>query len=215
MTEPLFDSTRAALGFALNHHLALPRPLMNRMMADGRVRRIELADGTKITVAVPNGPPRSESLRGLDGAAQAGMICAQLATLPEPQQLILMATVLPAMDPCSCRAPCCVGTRPNAAWARAVMRICAHLKEEAQLSKVKGKKGLSTSPELRRALVEKFFLPRQEISLAALAERCNVTENTLHAHRRPIITYLAKTQEAAWVAIGEVFDESGIVGTIT
>src|SRR5437899_481750 len=118
MTEPLFDSTRKALRFALNHHMALPRPAMNKLMADGKVQRIVLADGSKITLAAPRATarPGSEQLHGLDGAATAGMVLLHLAQLPEPQQLVLMAGSMPATLPCSCRSACCVGEKRNGEW---------------------------------------------------------------------------------------------------
>lgn len=214
VVEPLFDSPRKALHFALNYHLALPRPQMNKMMADGKVQRIELADGTKITVAMPRASPRSAQLRGLDGAATAGMILQRLAELPEPQQLVLMASQMQATLPCSCKAPCCAGFRPNVDWTRCVYKLCVHLAEEAQLSKIKGKKGLSTLPAIRWALVEKYFVPKKRIVLAELAESNSITEQTVIKHRRPIITFLEKEERAGWRTFDELLSEAGIVGTM-
>lgn len=187
---------------------------MNRMMADGKVRRIELADGTRITVAAPKGPPRSEQLRGLDGAATAGFILQHLANLPEQQQLALMGESMPSVLPCTCKSPCCAGTKPNPTWARIVSRMCHHLAVEAQLSKIKGKKGLSTSPLLRSMLVEKHFLPRKTMILAAIAERIGVTEKTVIEHRRPIVDYLTKQADAGWRTFDVWLSEAGIVGAI-
>lgn len=215
MNEPLFDSPRKALAFALNHHLALPRPMMNKMMADGKVQRIELADGTRITLAAPKGPPRNEQLRGLDGAGTAGIILMHLARLPEPQQLVLMAQSMPPTRPCPCRAPCCTGQRPNSEWVRAILKLCDYLRDEAQLSRVKGKKGLSTSPEMRRALVEKFFVPRRDLVLADLAVKCGVSEQTVITHRRPIVTFLEKQERAGWRAFDDSLGEAGLVGFLS
>lgn len=212
--QPLFDSGRTALRFALNYHLALPRPQMNKMMADGKVRRIELADGTRITVAAPRGSPRSAQLKGLDGAATAGIVLAHLSRLPDEQQLVLMGHAITAMLPCSCRAACCSGARPNQDWARVVGRICDHLRDEAELTRVPGKKGLSTHPVMRRLLVEKFFLPKRDLPLVDLARKCEVTEQTVIAHRRPILEYLARQEDAAWRSIDGALDESGIVGHV-
>lgn len=185
---------------------------MNKMMADGKVQRITLADGSKITVATPKGPPRNAQLKGLDGAATAGMILAQLSALPEPQQLVLMASSMQAVLPCACRAPCCAGSKQNPEWSRAIDRLCSYLRGEAELTKVKGKKGFSTHPLMRRKLVEKFFLPKREIVLAELAEKCGVTEQTVIAHRRPIVTYLERTEQAGWHAFDLIMAESGMVG---
>lgn len=212
--EPLFDSTRAALRFALNHHMALPRPAMNKMMADGKVMRITLADGSKITVAQPRGRPRNEQLKGLDGAGTAGMILARLAGLPEPHQLTLMAGSMPAYLPCACGAPCCAREKVNPEWSRAIGKLCDHLRDEAELTKIKGKKGLSTSPVMRRALVEKFFIPKRHIVLEDLARVCGVSEQTVVAHRKPILAYLEKAESQGWRALDVDLSEIGIVGFI-
>jgi hypothetical protein len=215
LLEPLFGSTREAIRFAVNHHITLPRPQMNKLMADGKVMRIELADGSKITVAAPKGPPRSEQLRGLDGAATAGIILAHVARLADQEQLVVLAGSLPFAFPCSCRSPCCSGLRPNPDWQRSVLRLCDHLRDEAELSRVKGKKGMSTHPMMRRLLVEKFFRPAKELSLVELAERCDVTEQTVISHRRPIITFLERTTDAAWRNLDLTLGEAGLVGFIS
>lgn len=212
--EPLFDSPRKALRFALGHHLALPRPQMNKMMADGKVMRIELADGTKITVAAPKGKPRHESLRGLDGAGTAGMILQKLALLPEPQQLATMASSLQAYLPCACRAPCCLGSRPNAEWSRVVGKLCDYLRDEALLSAIPGKKGMSTKPEMRRALVEKYYAPERKLVLADLAKACHVSQQTVISHQKPIRAFLERQEDAGWRAIDELLAEAGIVGQL-
>ncbi len=212
--EPLFASTRDALRFALNYHLSLPRPQMNKMMADGKVMRIELADGSKVTVAAPKASPRSEQLRGLDGAATAGMVLAHLARLTDPQQLVLMAASVPPSFPCACGAPCCSGHKSNNDWKRAVWKICEYLRDEAQLTKIPGKKGLSTSPQLRELLVQRFFNPKNGMTLENLAAIGGCTEQTVIAHRRPIITFLQREQDGAWRNLDVSLSESGMVGHI-
>ena len=213
--EPLFDATRKALRFALNYHLSIPATPVSRIMADGKVQKLELADGSHIIVAASKGPPRNASLRGLDGAGTAGIILRQLTLLPHPQQLVLMGSSMTAILPCSCRAPCCSGEKANPPWRRVVWQLCEYLKEEAQLSRIKGKKGLSTSPMLREALVEKFFLPKRRLVLSELAARCGVTEQTVIAHRRPIVTFLEKQEQAGWRDLDVTLSDLGIVGTIT
>lgn len=210
--EPLFDSPRTALRFALGHHMALPRPMMNKMMATGQVQRIELADGTKITVALPRGKPRNEQLRGLDGAGTAGGILLHLARLPEPQQLVLMGSSMVALLPCACRAPCCSGVRPNPEWLRSVLKLCEYLRDEAVLSRLPGKKGMSVRPELRQMLVEKYFLPERKISPKELALRFNVSQSTILNHQRPIVEFLERQADLGWPAFDEHLAEAGILG---
>lgn len=214
MGEPAFDNPRKALVFALNFEMKMPQPVMTRMIADGRMRRIELADGSKVTVADMSrmSKKRAEGLTGLDGAATAGFVLQVLASLPEAQQLVLMAECMRPTFSCACRAPCCSGNKPNGAWVAAIRTICEHLRDEAQLSRITGKKGMSTTPALRLALVEKFFIPGREFVLTRIAERCDVSEQTVINHRRPIITYLEKQQRAGWRALDEALGSAGIVG---
>lgn len=214
MNDPAFDNPRKALVFALNYQLKMPTPVMTQMIADGRVRRIELADGSRVTVADMSriATKRAEGLSGLDGAATAGFVLQVLASLPEQQQLVLIAECLRPALACVCRAPCCSGHRPNRAWVTAINSICDHLRDEAQLSKT-GKKGYSTSPGLRLAIVEKFFVSSRDFVLLRIAERNDVSEQTVVNHRRPILTYLEKQQRAGWRALDEALNSAGIVGT--
>lgn len=216
-SEPLFDSPKAALTFALNYHLGPTRPQMNKMMADGKVKKIDLANGSQVEVEVPvvkRGPQRSNQLKGVDGVAQAGMILQVLARLPEPQQLTLIAYALIPTTVCSCRSACCQGYRANQEWVRTVLKLCDYLRDEAELSKIKGKKGLSTQPLLRRLLVEKFFIPEKNSTLVELAMISGITEQTVIAHRRPILVFLEKQMDDGWRAFDEDLGKAGIVGFI-
>lgn len=218
MIEPLFDSPRKALHFALNHRASMARPAMNKMAAgNAKLQKLVLADGSEIIVPTISRykAKRSEQLKGMDGVAQAGMVLYHLARLSEPQQLVLIAeSVVPSL-PCACRAPCCSGHRPNPPWVHAVLVLCDYLRDEAKLSKVRGKKGLSTNPFMRRTLVERFFIPGRSITLSALAIRCEVTEQTVAAHNKPISIYLTKAEDDGWRAFDEHLGEAGIVGDMS
>jgi hypothetical protein len=221
MTEeakPLFDNSRAALAFALNHSRSrYSAPLMNKAMAEvgHPVREIVLGDGTKIKVAVPKRRrPTDPQLRGMDGIAQAGMILLHLSKLPRPKQLVLIAGTLKPLLPCDCNSPCCAGTMPNHEWVEVVKEICEHLKDEAHLSRKRGKKGFSTHPVMRRALVEKHFIPGKRIILSELADLCNVSEATVVAHRKPIEEFLDRTDKDGMTALDILLTRAGIVGSL-
>lgn len=210
---PLFESTRAALRFALNHQQSLPSPVMTRMMVKhSRLKLIELADGRKIQVSTKRGRPKDEQLKGLDGSGQAGLILASVARLQHAQQLVVIARSLPATLTCNCRRPCCRGRKPNPEWAEPIERICEYLRDEAALSKVRGKKGLGTHPALRRALVEKHFMPGRDMTLEQLARMFDLTEKTVSTHQKPIRAWLEAQEAAAWSALDERMSVSGLVG---
>lgn len=211
--EPLFDSTRSALRFALNHSVSVKPPQMVRMMAwQTKLKSLELGDGTRIVVSMPKGRPKDAQLKSMDGAGTAGFILRHLATLPDPQQMILIAkSVIPNL-PCACRSPCCAGFKPNPTWQRPVERLCHHLMVDAELTKIKGKKGLSTGPMLRSALVGKYLVVTNEMTLVEIAQRCDISEQTVMNHKRPIFEYLAKHEDEGWSSLDVLLSESGIVG---
>lgn len=189
---------------------------MAKMVAEDGMQRVTLADGSRVTVDRRHIlKPRDMQLKGMDGVAQAGMVLYHLALLPDPQQLVLIAQSMPPTIVCTCRAPCCSGHRANGPWVHAVLKLCDYLRDEAQLSRVPGKKGLSTSPWLRRALVEKFFVRSgQHMTTDEMAARADVSVSTVITHRRPIVTFLEKADRAGWRAFDESLGAAGIVGNL-
>lgn len=210
---PLFDSAENALRFALNFHLAQARPQMNKMMADGKVQRIKLADGTTVTFVAPV-KPSVTLLRGLDGAGQAGLILGALATLTPERQLVLIAQCLKPAFPCSCRSACCSGWKANFDWERSISGLCEHLKADAPLSHITGKRGLSMDPGLRRVLVETFFQPRRKRTATELAAKFGLSDKTVITHSRPVVTYLERVLGEAWGDFGSLMDDRGWVGFV-
>jgi hypothetical protein len=210
----LFDSTLAALRFALNYSSATPRPLMNKMAADGKLVRVELEDGRRVTRGTAARRRRQEPLHGLDGAGQAALIAKQLDHLTSHQKDVVIAQHKQWVLPCACRSPCCSGYRQNPGWSEAVERICEHLKSQAELTRVHGRKGLSTHPLMRRALVERFFIPGKTIILAELADRCGVTPQTVITHKKPIEEHLEQTLRNGLVELDQILHTIGIVGQV-
>lgn len=214
----LFDSTHSALRFALNYSAATPRPTMNKMAADGELLRkeVETADGKKVKVTTGSSmrhranPP----LRGLDGAGQAALIARQLDYLSDPQKNCVIAQYKAWVLPCACRSPCCSGYRKNHGWNKAVEELCIHLRDEAELSRVKGRKGLSTHPTMRRSIVERFFVPGKRMNLAELAEQCGVTSQTIITHKKPLEGFLTETLREATSHLDTILNTLGIVGHI-
>lgn len=186
---------------------------MNReMVARSRQKLIELADGRKIQVTVRKGRAKDDQLKGLDGSAQAGMILQAVSRLPHAQQLVVITRSTPASLTCNCRRPCCRGRKPNPQWIEPVEFLCEYLRTEAKLSKVRGKRGLSTPPMLRRALVEKHFLPGREMTLVELGRVFDVTEATVIQHQKPIRAWLESQEGHAWRALDKSMSNAGVVG---
>ena len=98
--DPLFRSAHAALMFALNfRHGSIKMSGLARAMGGGRTGR---------------------GLGGLDGAAQAGMIRAEVERLTPVRRSLLVGRHAPQQVPCQCRQACCRGWVEGEDWREAV-----------------------------------------------------------------------------------------------
>jgi hypothetical protein len=161
--EALFRSAHAALAFALNYSMQqYDRPLMNRVAA---------------------GPAKEEGkgLSGLDGAAQAGMIRAELARLAPLHQAVLVANIAPQQVPCECRAACCGGWKTNPEWSDAISELTT-VAAAAALA------GCVSNGRLRSALIQRLL--GAKATLADLAARHDVDEKTAGAHSAKLKRWL-------------------------
>lgn len=219
MTEPAFDSTRRALIFAFNHlDASIPAPMMVRMMAEAQVKKKPKKGSLAETLSKRSGPPANPGarLRGLDKTVQAGFILQQVGRLDHVHQNSLASRFIRPKDPCECGASCCQGFRFNRRWNQAINELCEEVKVSGNVLNVKGKKGLSTDPRLRRLLIEQFY--REDAiswSMAHIARQAEVTPITAGLHADWIRAYLTRIEEEAMVQIDAIFDQMGITGLIT
>jgi len=153
---PLFESAHAALVFAFNFSAGPERSLMNKLAAPAK--------------------SKGRGLAGLDGAAQAGMVRAEVAALGRVSEAILVARFAPRSVPCDCRAACCIGYRPNREWVDAISYLADHVRTTALA-------GCTANGILRREYVVRYFTARDaRVSIDELAERHDVARNTVSAH---------------------------------
>lgn len=232
--QPQFDDTRRALSFALNAHrsAAPPRPAASVAMANGvakpkrkRVSKKAAAaaeeerlaredEERRAMVRAAFGGPRSPKREERDRAAQAGLILAVLDRMDAAHAAVLRARLIVSHEACSCRRPCCSGWAVNLRWVVAVSAICDMLRDSADLLKVKGKRGMSTLPQLRRIVVEHHFTERPQ-TLGALAERAGVSSITAAKHRAAILEWLEATENEAWAQAQLMLDRAGVTGAFT
>lgn len=220
----LFSSARDALTFALNFEdNSIPGPVMNRAMAEAQPvdRARSEAQARAYTgsqrragvVMAPQHAPLGKNAQ--DRAITAGWVLQAFNHLDVMQRLVLTLTVMRPRVPCSCGAPCCRGWTVKTKWVEAVRLLCEYLKTQADLTREPGKKGLSTAPRLRQALVEDYARPApKRVSLAKLAEVTEVTSVTVAKHRTLIHDHLAQLEDAAWMELGAIFDARGITGDV-
>jgi len=221
MTEhqPLFETSREALTFALNTSAVIPRPMFNRAMAETpRSKAIQSPEEieAELTQAARqlNTGPRRTSLRGLEASAQAGMILLHLGRIDEHQHVILTGLLSHPWDPCACGAPCCSGKRITRRYAEAFKRTCEIVDEAGEMLRRDGKKHpMSPQPKLRKLLVEQF-LCGQTATLTDIAHEAEVSMATAAKHRDWVMTLLSQIEDEAWLAIDPILVGAGIVGDL-
>ncbi|MDR3087791.1 MAG: hypothetical protein LBU45_07565 [Azoarcus sp.] len=151
--SPLFESTHAALTFAFHFSgQNYQRPVMNRMVKN---------------------EPSGKGLGGLDGAAQAGMIRAEVSALGRIAEAVITARYAPATLDCSCRAPCCCRHKPNPEWRNAIATIADHMRTTALA-------GCTTTALMRRDYVIRYFSGHPSID--ALSARHGLHRDSVSAH---------------------------------
>lgn len=169
LLEPLFESAHGALVFAFNFSgQCYDRPMMNRLASP----------------AIGSG----KGLVGLDGAAQAGMIRAEVQAMGKLAEAILIARIAPRSMPCHCRQACCSGKKPNKEWTDAIGFLADHVRTTALA-------GCTANGMLRREYVVRYFSRKDErVSLEVLAERHDVNRQTVGAHASKVALLFGGTQ---------------------
>jgi len=183
MSEAVFRSAHGALMFALNFtHGTLKRSVLVGMIGSGGNGR---------------------GLCGLDGAAQAGMIRAELEKLAMPRRMILVARYVAATIPCDCGRSCCSRIRENAEWSEAVNYLSEYVLHE-------GLTGTVSHYRLRRTLVMRYF--GQKVYLVAMAEQCGVGKNTASAYNQKITERFRQEERLANYEIEGLLKATGVMG---
>lgn len=197
--ESLFDSAHGALVFAFNFSgQCYDRPMMNRIAAP--------SVGT------------GKGLVGLDGAAQAGMIRAELAAMGKLAEAIMTARLAPRHTPCECRSSCCSGRKPNKDWTDAIGYLSDYVRTTALA-------GCIANGMMRREYVVRYFSRKDDrVSLDDLAKKHDIARNTVSAHAGKVAAFFGGVpakkdrpaspglESAAANAIEDRLREIGMVG---
>jgi hypothetical protein len=167
--EALFNNAHAALVFAFNFSSqCYDRPMMNRLAAPS------LGSG--------------KGLAGLDGAAQAGMIRAEVRDLGKQAEAILIARVAPRSEVCECLAPCCAGSKPNKEWIAAISLLADHVRNTALA-------GCTANGLMRREYVVRYFAPKgARVTFEQLSEKYDIAVNTVSAHSAKVARLFGGTR---------------------
>lgn len=186
--DPLFDSGHSALVFAFRFSdQCYDRPLMNRLAAPA------LGSG--------------KGLVGLDGAAQAGMIRAEVQALGKLAEAIIVARIAPRSVPCHCRSACCSGKRPNREWTDAISYLADYVRTTALA-------GCVSNGILRREYVARYFSAHgSRDSLDDVARKHGVSRQTVSAHAGKVARDLRRLEHMAQSAVDDRLIAAGIVAS--
>lgn len=195
-TEPLFKDVHEALVYAYNFsHQQYPRSPMSKAILQSRAGR---------------------GLGGLDGAAQAGMIRAEVTNLDRLEQAFIVARFAPASAPCDCGRSCCSGKRSNEEWTQAIGILSLHLRNVV-LS------GRQTTIGMRYDYIARRFLPKKRRpKIDDLAKKHGVCEKTIRNHVKDVNKFFdghvvngtrsPGLEERAMTAITDRLEQAGMIG---
>jgi hypothetical protein len=180
----LFSSAHAALMFAFNFtHGTLKRPSIS-------------------VLATKGGGGGGKGLAGLDGAAQSGMIQAEVGFLSAVRQQILGARFRPQSAPCACKSACCRGMRDDGEWGMAIAWLTEWVLAQGLTATI-------SHHRLRRAVVMRYF-GRHE-SLIAIAEACHVNRDTASELNKRVVERFRSEERGGMHEIEARLKKAGIV----
>lgn len=140
-------------------------------------------------------------LIGLDGAAQSGMVLAELQNIDYVQMLVLVARCAPRKERCECNHACCSGWRPNPLYRDAVSQLVDLV--------VPALGGAFTMRRFRLAVIEKFF--GEKIVIKEVASDLNVPPRTAERHASIINAYLKDVEKNGWTEWYGHLDNAGMI----
>lgn len=181
--EYVFTSAHGALKFATNY-------------VHGQLKRSALAR------ARDGEGDEGRGLGGLDGAAQAGMICAELMWLSPVWRNVLIARFTVPSMPCTCGAQCCRLYRENPDWSAAVDQLTEFVLHA-------GLTGTISHHRMRRALVTRYF--GRKGSFVEIAQSCGVHRTTASEYNKAVVECFRDIERWAFEALELRLQEAGIV----
>jgi hypothetical protein len=211
-----FASVTDALIFAFNFEgQGIPSPVMNRAMAEGLPKRPEGGQSRSDAVTPSQAPKRAPAGGLKDQAVLVGWVLHQVHQLPMVHQHIITARYLRPRKVCSCGRACCRGWEIKRDWVEAIRHLVEYLKLHAEVTKEPGKRGFSTDPRLRVALVEDYFRhEKKRLSLTELMAQTETTSVTVAKHRTWIFDHLQAQENQAMADISLQLDQCGLVGQL-
>jgi len=141
-------------------------------------------------------------LGGLEGAAMAGMIGRQVASLGFGPEAILKARYGQRETECRCGRACCKGWTDCEHWNEAVAVVTSYTAAAVTMSKY----------PLRHGIVRRYFGKR--VDMGKLAKKLDIPTRTAEDHTSKVKQFLKQKEGEAFHAISANLREAGIVYTV-
>lgn len=141
------------------------------------------------------------SLAGLDGAAQAGMIRAEVAMLGALAESFLKSRFAPKSLQCGCGRPCCRGSLENPEWREAIARLANEVVRPTRTG--------AHHVGLRFDIVRRYFAGGAKIQ--DLVKRHGFSRDTVSNHNSWIVRDLKRIENKVMIEIEARLAEMGLV----
>jgi hypothetical protein len=181
--EGIFRSAQEAVVFACNY-------------ADQQYAMSPMA---KILQRGAHGSGRG--LVGLDGAAQSGMVLAELQRMDYWHMLMLVARCAPRREQCSCNHACCSGWKANPIYQDAVSQLSDMLATALTV--------LPPVRPFRIAVIARFF--GEKLKVRDIADDLGIPPRTAERHASAIAAYLKDVEKTAWSSLYAQLDDAGML----
>lgn len=170
----LFRSVHDALKFACN-------------FKHGQIK------ATGLAVLMGGAKPVGRGLSGLDGAAQAGMVLAEVAALePKVRGQIIIARYTVREIQCPCQRLCCRGFRESIDWLAAISLI-------AESARTDVLQGTIVDFFSRHAIVRRHFGDKR--SFKEISDISGIPKDTVSQHSAKVVPWLKSEEKRALYAI--------------
>jgi len=153
--------------------------------------------------------PQGNGLGGLDGAAERGIIGANLATLPQVWRRILLARYSRSEVSCDCLRSCCSKYKLNPPWAIEVIWLGETVMLDLTAPLLRQK------PNLRQDIVGRYFNRKhngRKLTNKEIANRSKVSERTVASFTADIAVRLRMEEQRAYSAMDERLRTAKLVG---
>ncbi|MFM0326098.1 hypothetical protein [Caballeronia glebae] len=142
-------------------------------------------------------------LIGLDGAAQSGMVLAELQKMDKAQILAMVARSTPQRERCDCLHACCSGWRVSSMYRDAISELADIVVPVVGTEEVSNRR-------LRVAIIAKFFGDKTVV-IKEVAHSLEITLRTAERQTSVINKYLKEQEKTGWTEFYARLDEIGML----